>query len=126
MTPASLLNAPIQMYGHVAATRPIVSAVRPASRTAVQATLKARPLCPAPIFVSIIIPAGPPIPYDNGTRRNSRRAPAPYPARASTPAEPTKPVMIAIVRLVVELTIADKPPTRRISRIGPHSKRGGT
>jgi len=73
-----------------------------------------------------MIPAGPPIPYDSGTRRNSRRAPAPYPARVSTPAEATKPVIIAIVRVVVELTIADKPPTRRISRMGLHSKRGGT
>lgn len=50
------------------------------------------------------------------------------PVTGSTPAlaEPTNPVVMAIVRRVVELTMADKAPTHKISRMGSHGelKRG--
>ncbi len=57
----SPLNDPIHAAGQVAAARPIASVARADNSKVIQAVRSARPPRPAPMFVPIRMPAGPPI-----------------------------------------------------------------
>jgi hypothetical protein len=62
ITAGSALNALIQRSGQIANATPITSAMHVVRRAVIQALRSARPAWPAPIFVPIMIPAGPPMP----------------------------------------------------------------
>src|SRR3984957_5309251 len=124
--PGSVPKSESHADGKEAAVSPIASVRAPAIAAPIHATRKARSRRPAPMQVPTIAATGVPRPNTSGIRRNSSRAPVPYPATAAGPIRPARPVAVAILTLVDKLTTEDAPPTRRMSRIGDQAILGGT